>query len=145
MLSDLVTFVVASATLGVAPVWPGHCVRLIVEARGSVAKTIRSRPNLAVLDTFDSKWKIVAKRTIAEPTPRPPFPGPRFGTYDYDVVPAEASDSPALVSSQIRNAISGFSIDPTARTGEGPLSKCTSKSTAASPKSMIPRGNTLVV
>jgi hypothetical protein len=77
MLSDLVTFVVASATVGVAPVWPGHCVRLIVEARGSVAKTIRSRSNM--LDTFDGKWKIVAKRTIAEPTPRTPFQGPPRG------------------------------------------------------------------
>jgi hypothetical protein len=65
-----------------------------------VVKTIRSRSNMAVLDTFDSKWKIVAKRTIAEPTPRTPFQGPRFGIYDYDVVPAEASDSPALVSTQ---------------------------------------------
>ena len=60
--------------------------------------TTRSRSNMAVLDTFDSKWKIVAKRIIAEPTPRTPFQGPRFGIYDYDVVPAEASDSPAEVS-----------------------------------------------
>ena len=65
-----------------------------------MVKTIRSMANMAVFDTLDSKWKIVAKRTIAEPTPRTPFQGPRFGIYDYDVVPAEASDSPALVSSQ---------------------------------------------
>jgi hypothetical protein len=63
-----------------------------------VVKTIRSRSNIAVLDTFDSKWKIVAKRIIAEPTPRTPFQGPRFGIYDYDVVPAEVSDKPAQVS-----------------------------------------------
>jgi len=53
---------------------------------------------MAVLDTFDSKWKIVAKRIIAEPTPRTPFQGPRFGIYDYDLIPAEVSDGPAQVS-----------------------------------------------
>ena len=53
---------------------------------------------MAVFDTFDSKWKIVAKRIIAEPTPRTPFQGPRFGIYDYDVVPAEVSDSSAQVT-----------------------------------------------
>ena len=63
-----------------------------------MVKTIRSRSNMAVLDTFDSKWKIVAKRIIAEPTPRTPFQGPRFGIYDYDVIPAEVSDGPAQVS-----------------------------------------------
>ena len=65
-----------------------------------MVKTIRSRSNMAVLDTFDSNWKIVAKRIIAEPTPRTPFQGPRFGIYDYDVVPAEVSDSHAQVSAQ---------------------------------------------
>ena len=63
-----------------------------------MVKTIRSRANMAVLDTFDGKWKIVAKRIIAEPTPRTPFQGPRFGIYDYDVIPAEVSDGPAQVS-----------------------------------------------
>jgi hypothetical protein len=53
---------------------------------------------MAVLDTFDGKWKIVAKRIIAEPTPRTPFQGPRFGIYDYDLIPAEVSDGPAQVS-----------------------------------------------
>ena len=53
---------------------------------------------MAVLDTFNSKWKIVAKRIIAEPTPRTPFQGPRFGIYDYDLIPAEVSDGPAQVS-----------------------------------------------
>jgi hypothetical protein len=47
---------------------------------------------MSVLDMFDSKWKIVAKRIIAEPTPRTPFQAPRFGVYDYDVVP-HASES----------------------------------------------------
>jgi len=65
-----------------------------------MTKTIRSRSNMSVLDTYDNKWKIVAKRIIAEPTPRTPFQAPRFGIYDYDVVPADASDSPALVSTQ---------------------------------------------
>jgi hypothetical protein len=55
---------------------------------------------MSVMDTFDNKWKIVAKRIIAEPTPRTPFQAPRFGIYDYDVVPTDASDSPALVSTQ---------------------------------------------
>jgi hypothetical protein len=65
-----------------------------------MTKTIRSRSNMSVLDTFDNKWKIVAKRIIAEPTPRTPFQAPRFGIYDYDVVPTEMSDSPGLVSAQ---------------------------------------------
>jgi hypothetical protein len=55
------------------------------------------------MDMFDSKWKIVAKRIIAEPTPRTPFQPPRFGIYDYDVVPAEMADSPVLVSAQRSN------------------------------------------
>jgi hypothetical protein len=63
-------------------------------------KTIRSRSNMSVMDMFDNKWKIVAKRIIAEPTPRTPFQAPRFGIYDYDVVPTEMSDSPGLVSEQ---------------------------------------------
>ena len=65
-----------------------------------MVKTIRSRSNMSVMDMFDSQWKIVAKRVIAEPTPRTPFQAPRFGIYDYDVVPADMSDSPVLVSAQ---------------------------------------------
>jgi hypothetical protein len=57
-----------------------------------VAQTIRSRSNMSVDDTFEAKWKIVAKRVIAEPTPRTPFQAPRFGIYDYDVVPHVAED-----------------------------------------------------
>jgi hypothetical protein len=57
-------------------------------------KTIRSRSNMSVLDTFDSKWKIVAKRIVVEPTPRTQFQAPRFGVYDYDLVPQAPPDSP---------------------------------------------------
>jgi hypothetical protein len=63
-------------------------------------KTIRSRSNMSVLDAFDDKWKIVAKRTIAEPTPRTQFQPPRFGIYEYDLVPTVTPDSPERVSAQ---------------------------------------------
>ena len=63
-------------------------------------KTIRSRSNMSVLDAFDDKWKIVAKRTIAEPTLRTGFQPPRFGIYEYDLVPTEMSDTPERVSAQ---------------------------------------------
>jgi hypothetical protein len=63
-------------------------------------KTIRSRSNMSVLDAFDDKWKIVAKRTIAEPTPRTQFQAPRFGIYEYDLVPTETSDTPERVSAE---------------------------------------------
>jgi hypothetical protein len=52
-----------------------------------MAQTIRSRSNKSVDDTLDDKWKIVAKRVIAEPTPRTSFDPPRWGIYEYDVVP----------------------------------------------------------
>ena len=65
-----------------------------------MVKTIRSRANMSVLDTFDSKWKIVAKRIITEPTPRTPFQAPRFGIYDYDVVPQDVPESPARISAE---------------------------------------------
>jgi hypothetical protein len=65
-----------------------------------VVKTIRSRSDMTVLDTFDCKWKIVAKRIIAEPTPRTQFQAPRFGIYEYDLVPTEVSDTPERVSAQ---------------------------------------------
>jgi hypothetical protein len=57
-----------------------------------VAKTIRSRSNKSVNDIFEDKWKIVAKRVIAEPTPRTSLEPPRWGIYDYDVVPYSAKD-----------------------------------------------------
>jgi hypothetical protein len=49
--------------------------------------TIRSRSNKSIGDTLETKWTIVAKRVIAEPTPRTQFEAPRQGIYDYDVVP----------------------------------------------------------
>jgi len=50
-------------------------------------KTIRSRSNKDIGDTVEVKWTIVAKRVIAEPTPRTQMEAPRQGIYDYDVVP----------------------------------------------------------
>jgi hypothetical protein len=57
-----------------------------------MAQTIRSRSNKSVDDTFEGKWKIVAKRVIAEPTPRTTYEAPRWGIYEYDVVPYVAKD-----------------------------------------------------
>ncbi len=47
-----------------------------------MVKTIRSRANKSVNDTLMDKWKIVAKRVIAEPTPRTRLEPPRLGIYD---------------------------------------------------------------
>jgi len=63
-----------------------------------MAQTIRSRANQSVNDTFEGKWKIVAKRIIAEPTPRTSFQAPRFGIYDYDVVPNVAENEKPLIA-----------------------------------------------
>ncbi|MGD1095291.1 MAG: hypothetical protein ABSB35_25275 [Bryobacteraceae bacterium] len=63
-----------------------------------MAQTIRSRSDKAVNDTLDDKWKIVAKRVIAEPTPRTAFEPPRWGIYEYDVVPCVVKDNPSKVS-----------------------------------------------
>jgi hypothetical protein len=49
--------------------------------------TIRSRSNKSIGDTIEEKWTIVAKRVIAEPTPRTRTEAPRQGIYDYEVVP----------------------------------------------------------
>jgi hypothetical protein len=65
-----------------------------MERGEAMVKTIRSRSNLSVLDTFDSQWKIVAKRIVIEPTPRTAFQAPRFGVFDYDVVPEAEESSP---------------------------------------------------
>lgn len=54
---------------------------------------IRSRSDKAIGDTVEGKWTIVAKRVIAEPTPRTPFNAPRLGIYDYDVVPTETQST----------------------------------------------------
>jgi hypothetical protein len=61
-----------------------------------VIKTIRSRTNVAVDGIFDGKWKVVARRVIAEPTARTKFEAPRLGIYDYDVVPHDAGASSGL-------------------------------------------------
>jgi hypothetical protein len=63
-----------------------------------MVKTIRSRSNLSVSDTLDSQWKIVAKRIVIEPTPRTAFQAPRFGVFDYDVVPERKS--PVQISAE---------------------------------------------
>jgi hypothetical protein len=56
---------------------------------------VRSRSDKAIGDTLESKWTIVAKRIIAEPTPRTPYEAPRLGIYDYEVVPlGNANPSP---------------------------------------------------
>jgi len=69
---------------------------------------IRSRSDKAIGDTLEGKWTIVAKRVIAEPTPRTPYEAPRLGIYDYEVVPlgnaasaplpADARSEPPIVS-----------------------------------------------
>jgi hypothetical protein len=50
-------------------------------------KTIRSRSNKSIGDTLEVNWTIIAKRVVAEPTPRTQTEAPRQGIYDYDVVP----------------------------------------------------------
>jgi hypothetical protein len=72
-----------------------------------VPQTIRSRSKKSVNDIFEAKWKIVAKRVIAEPTPRTSFQAPRLGIYDYDVVPHVVKDNLPRI--------------PTAASGEKPL------------------------
>jgi len=58
--------------------------------------TIRSRSNKSIGDTIEEKWTIVAKRVIAEPTPRTRTEAPRQGIYDYEVVPlGKAAPVPA--------------------------------------------------
>jgi hypothetical protein len=52
-------------------------------------KPIRSRSDKSIGDTLEGKWTIVAKKVIAEPTPRTPFDAPRLGIYDYEVVLSE--------------------------------------------------------
>ena len=52
---------------------------------------IRSRSNKSVGDTIELKWTIVAKRVIAEPTPRTAFEPPKLGIYEYEVVPLGAA------------------------------------------------------
>jgi hypothetical protein len=63
-----------------------------------VIKTIRSRSDKSVNDILEDKWKIVAKRIIAAPTPRTRFEAPRLGIYEYDVEPRTAVDRVAETS-----------------------------------------------
>jgi hypothetical protein len=58
-----------------------------------LVKTVRSRTNKAVGEIFDGKWKVVARRVIAEPTPRTHYDPPRLGIYDYDVVPHDPNET----------------------------------------------------
>jgi hypothetical protein len=58
-------------------------------------KPIRSRSDKAVGDTVEGKWTIVAKRIIAEPTPRTPYDAPRLGIYEYEVVLSETMSTVA--------------------------------------------------
>jgi hypothetical protein len=70
--------------------------------------TIRSRSDKVIGDTLEGKWMIVAKRIIAEPTPRTPHDAPRLGIYDYEVsphpnstptpIPAGTRSEPPIVS-----------------------------------------------
>jgi hypothetical protein len=57
------------------------------------AKTIRTRTNKEVNEILEGKWRIVARRVIAEPTPRTHFEPPRLGIYDYDVVPHDGRET----------------------------------------------------
>jgi hypothetical protein len=63
---------------------------------------IRSRSDKAIGDTLEGKWMIVAKRTIAEPTPRTPYEAPRLGIYDYEVVPLGHA-APAPIAADARS------------------------------------------
>jgi hypothetical protein len=66
---------------------------------------IRSRSDKAIGDTLEGKWMIVAKRVIAEPTPRTPYEAPRLGIYDYEVVPhANAAPTPIPAAASKRAA-----------------------------------------
>jgi hypothetical protein len=68
-------------------------------------KTIRSRSNKAIGETLEVKWTIVAKRVIAEPTPRTQTEAPRQGIYDYDVVPL-GTVAPVRNESKTRPSVS---------------------------------------
>jgi hypothetical protein len=68
-------------------------------------KTIRSRSNKDIGDTLEANWTIVAKRVIAEPTPRTQMEAPRQGIYDYDVVPLGTAP-PARSESDVRPPVS---------------------------------------
>jgi len=65
-------------------------------------KTIRSRANKSIGDLVEDEWKIVAKRVIAEPTPRTSFEPPRLGIYDYEVERVATKDAAPPISTDSR-------------------------------------------
>jgi hypothetical protein len=65
--------------------------------------TIRSRSNKSIGDTIEEKWTIVAKRVIAEPTPRTHTEPPRQGIYDYEVVPL-GKPAPVTTTAEARRS-----------------------------------------
>ena len=71
-------------------------------------KPIRSRSDKGIGDTLEDKWTIVAKRVIAEPTPRTPYLAPRLGIYDYEVVPLGNADAPNPAGSRSEPPIVSF-------------------------------------
>jgi hypothetical protein len=71
--------------------------------------TIRSRSNKSEGDTLEEKWTIVAKRVIAEPTPRTQMDPPRQGIYDYDVVPI-GKPAPVASAASARRSLPSVSF-----------------------------------
>jgi hypothetical protein len=71
--------------------------------------TIRSRSNKSEGDTIEGKWTIVAKRVIAEPTPRTPTEAPRQGIYDYEVVPL-GKEAPVTSAAEARRSAPSVSF-----------------------------------
>ena len=71
--------------------------------------TIRSRSNKSIGDTVEEKWTIVAKRVIAEPTPRTHTDAPRQGIYDYEVVPL-GKEAPVATTAEARRSTPSVSF-----------------------------------
>jgi hypothetical protein len=71
--------------------------------------TIRSRSNKSIGDTVEEKWTIVAKRVIAEPTPRTFTEAPRQGIYDYEVVPL-GKEAPVTSAAEARRSAPSVSF-----------------------------------
>jgi len=71
--------------------------------------TVRSRSNKSPGDTLEEKWTIVAKRVIAEPTPRTQRDAPRMGIYDYEVVPLGKA-APVSSTAEARRSVPSVSF-----------------------------------
>jgi hypothetical protein len=71
--------------------------------------TIRSRSNKSIGDTIEENWTIVAKRVIAEPTPRTRTEPPRQGIYDYEVVPL-GKEAPVTSTADARRSLPSVSF-----------------------------------